>query len=144
LIRQFAEAEQYGRVNRVAAALAERFLPGPVTLVLRATCDWPPPLVVDGKIGLRCSSVPVVNEILARVGVPIAATSANISGRAERDRVQDIVDDFGDRVALYLDCGPLTGPASTVVDCSEDEPRVLREGAVASEEITLIVDELHD
>lgn len=144
LIRQFDEAENYGRVNRYIAALAERFLPGPVTLVLAATCDWPPPLVIDGKIGLRCSSARVINEILARVEAPITATSANISGQAERDRVQEIVDDFEDRVALYLDCGPLTGPASTVVDCSGDRPQVLREGAVTADEITRIMDELHD
>ena len=118
-------------------------MPGPVTLVLAATCDWPPPLVVNGKIGFRCSSVPVINEILALVEAPIAATSANISGRPERECVQEIVDDFGDRVALYLDSGPLTGPVSTVVDCSEDRPRVLREGAVAVAEITRIMDELH-
>jgi len=144
LIREFGEAERYGRVNRAATALAERFLPGPLTLVLAATCDWPPPRVVDGKIGLRWSSAPVVRALLALVEAPVTATSANISGRPEHDRVQEIVDDFEDRVALYLDSGPLTGPVSTVVDCSEDQPRVLREGAVALEEITRIIDELHD
>jgi L-threonylcarbamoyladenylate synthase len=144
LIDQFSEAERYGRVNCGAAALAERFMPGPVTLVLAATCNWPPPMVIDGKIGLRCSSSPVVHEILSRLKVPIAATSANISGQSERDNVSEIVDDFDDRVALYLDAGPLTGPASTVIDCSTDQPRVLREGAVAADEITRVMDELRD
>lgn len=144
LIRDFGEAERYGRVNRAATILAERFLPGPMTLVLSATCDWPPPRVVNGKIGLRWSSSPVVRGILDLVEVPVTATSANISGRPEHGRVQEIVDDFEDRVTLYLDSGSLVGPVSTVVDCSEDKPRVLREGAVTLEEITRIMDELHD
>ena len=144
LIRRFTEAEQYGRVNRATAILAERLLPGPVTLVLTATCDWPPPRVVDGKIGLRWSSAPVIQELLAMVKTLVTATSANISGHTEHDRVQEIVDDFEDRVGLYLDSGPLTGPVSTVVDCSTDLPRVMREGAVPLEEITRIMDELHD
>ncbi len=144
LIPIFADAERYGRVNRAASALAERFLPGPLTLVLSATCDWPPPMVVDGKIGLRCSSSPVMDELLARVKEPIAATSANISGQPERNGVEEIVADFEDRVTLYLDGGPLIGPVSTVVDCTEDRPRILREGAVGSEEITRIMDEILD
>ncbi|MCD6249048.1 MAG: threonylcarbamoyl-AMP synthase [candidate division Zixibacteria bacterium] len=144
LIRDFDEVEQYARVNRAAIALAERFLPGPMTLVLSATCDWPPPRVVNGKIGLRWSSSPVVRALLDLVEVPVTATSANITGQPEHGCVQEIVDDFEDRVALYLDSGSLTGPVSTVIDCSEDQPRVLREGAVALEEITRIMDELHD
>lgn len=144
LIRKPSEALELARFGPYAAALAGRYLPGPVTLVLEATVDWPPPIVVDGKIGLRCSLSAVIDALLKNVEAPITATSANISGRGERDCVQDIADDFGDEIALYLDGGPLTGPPSTVVDCTGAQPRVLREGAVSGDEIAQLMSDVNE
>lgn len=129
------DIEALGEMTPSARLLMERFLPGPLTLVLRARPDWPPPRVVEGKIGLRWSSSPVIDGLLRHVDCPLTATSANISGRPDPESVEEIVSQFGDRIDLYLDAGPLTGPTSTVVDFSGRTPRILREGAIPRADI---------
>ncbi len=124
-----------GRLSPVARRLAERFLPGPLTLVLPAVGQWHPVIVPEHAIGVRVSSSPLVAGIMSRVAYPVTATSANISGDEENERIEQIVDSFGSDVDLYLDGGPLTGLPSTVVDCTVDPPRVLREGAIDPEAI---------
>ena len=136
------EIESLGDLTSMARVLVERFLPGPLTLVLRARWDWPPPRVVDGKIGLRWSSSPVIDGLLRRLDCPLTATSANISGRPDPDSVEEIDSQFGDRVDLYMDAGPLTGPTSTVVDCSERRPRILRDGAIPRAEIESAIEQM--
>ena len=128
-----------GRMNPAARILAERFLPGPLTLVLEAVESWPPPRVVDGRIGIRYSPLGVIRAILGIIDFPLTATSANISGQAEGETVEEIRAGFEDRVELYLDAGPLTGPVSTVVDCSGDTTVILREGAIPSDAIRTAV-----
>ncbi len=135
LVRSREELAILGVLTPAARRLSTAFLPGPLTLVLTARQDWPPPRVVDGKIGLRLSSSPVIEGLLSRLDFPLTATSANISGQADPDGVEEIVSQFGDLVDLYLDAGPLTGLTSTVVDCSVDPAEILREGAVARKDI---------
>jgi len=130
---------KYGRMNLKARKLAEAFLPGPLTLVLESLRDWPPPRVVDGRIGLRCSSAPLVSLLLQRIDFPISATSANRTGRNASQSVQEIAGEFGADVDLYLDGGQLTGEPSTVVDCVGDQVRVLREGAIATTSIESVM-----
>ncbi|MBD3258070.1 threonylcarbamoyl-AMP synthase [candidate division GN15 bacterium] len=128
-----SSAEEIGRLavlSEDATRLSRRFLPGPLTLVLTARVDWPAPLVINGKIGVRWSSSPVIGALLTATGTPLTATSANLSGQGERERVEDVAQDFGEAVALYLNGGPLTGATSTVVDCTADHIRVLREAAI--------------
>jgi len=144
LVRSLAEAEDLGEMTPEALLLARSFLPGPLTIVSRARKDWPAPRVVDGKIGLRWSSSPVIQGLLARTEWPLAATSANISGQSDPEGVQEIISAFGERVGVYLDAGPLTGPTSTVVDCSTRRVRVLREGAIAREEIERVLGSLDE
>jgi L-threonylcarbamoyladenylate synthase len=138
--RSRAEIEQWGEVNERTARLIETFLPGPLTLVLKAKVDWPSPAVVNGRLGIRWSSSPLIQKLLAEIDTPITATSANLSGRAENERVQEIREDFGDAVAVYLDAGVLKGAISTVVDCTRDKLVVLRGGAIAAEDIDAAAD----
>jgi len=135
LLRSRDDLNKYGDMTTLASLVADRFLPGPLTMVLRSTRNWPPPRVVNGKIGLRVLDVPLVDRLLGSVGCPLAASSANRTGQKDADSVQEIRAELGDEVDLYLDAGPLTGMASTVVDCSEATARVLREGAVPAEDI---------
>jgi L-threonylcarbamoyladenylate synthase len=134
--------EQLGRLTPAARLLAEQYLPGPLTLVLAAAKAWPPPRVVEGRIGCRWSPAATIKAILAIIDFPLTATSANISGQCDAEVVQDIEAGFGDNVELYLDAGPLTGPTSTVVDCSGDGAVILREGAIAADAIRAAVAEL--
>ena len=143
LVREIAELSRYGAMSPAAERLAKEFLPGPLTLVLEATEAWPPPRVVEGKIGLRFSSAPLVSALLGRLDMAVTATSANISGRPDHDSVEGIASELKDQVDLYLDGGALTGPTSTVVDCSGPHPRLLREGAITREEIARTVDILN-
>lgn len=131
------EIAKYAEFTACARKLSAKFLPGPLTLVLKAKNESNPWLVADGKIGIRISSSPVINKLLTQTGTPLCATSANISGEESSDSISCIARELGDKVDLYLDGGMLSGPVSTVVDISTDIPVVLRAGAIDREEIEM-------
>lgn len=135
LVEQPGDIDRLGKINGPAKLLIGAFLPGPLTLVLASLKEWFPPAVVDGKIGVRCSSLPFVSGLVAALDVPLTATSANRAGESEFGSVDEIEREFGDEIDLYLDAGPLTGKTSTVVDCSGEEPVILREGAISRSRI---------
>jgi L-threonylcarbamoyladenylate synthase len=138
-VREISGIGNWGELNPVALMLARRFLPGPLTLVLRAVVPEQPGLVTDGKIGIRVSSSPVMQALLENMTFPLSATSANISGGPELESVTDVLSLLGDKVDLYLDGGPLTAMPSTVVDCSAGHPVILRQGSIGAEEIREVV-----
>lgn len=134
-IRSFDEINKFGMVNAAAQKIAETFLPGPMTLVVEARTDYPAPIVINGKIGLRFSSSKIITQLLAQSDFNLTATSANISGKNEPENIEEARKQFGDSINLYLDAGPLNGPSSTVVDCSGETYKILREGAISNEDI---------
>ncbi|MEA3296528.1 MAG: L-threonylcarbamoyladenylate synthase [candidate division Zixibacteria bacterium] len=134
-----ASMDVIGRMTPAARLLATRYLPGPLTLVVKAVIDRGAPLVVDGRIGLRVSPAPIVKKLLERTGFPLTATSANLSGRGDAGKVIEIAEMFGNNVDLYLDGGELFVPSSTVVDCTGDTVRVLRDGAIPKTEIMSVL-----
>ncbi|HUV31480.1 MAG TPA: L-threonylcarbamoyladenylate synthase [Acidobacteriota bacterium] len=136
----YEEFSQYGKRSSITDRLAVAFLPGPLTLVVEATTDPGEPVVVAGKIGLRVSSSRIVASLLQSVGVPLTATSANISGQTGSETATDIAAALGPEVDLYLDAGRLAGPVSTVVDCSGGHARILREGAISAPMIERALD----
>ncbi len=116
-------------------ALIERFWPGPLTIVVRSR----PGLDVDlgeddGTVGVRCPAHPAARALCAVAG-PLATTSANLHGEAPLSTAAEVASTFGSAVPVVLDGGPCTGRPSTVVDCTTEDPRVLREGAVAWDEV---------
>jgi L-threonylcarbamoyladenylate synthase len=121
------------RASRVVAAC----WPGALTLVLARTDvsrDWE--LGGDGAtIGVRVPDHPVARSLLGRTG-PLAATSANRSGEAPGRDHDELVATFGEAVAVYL-CGDgsVGGAASTVIDLTRPEPRILRRGDVDPEHV---------
>lgn len=125
----------YGRPTPLALKIAERFLPGPLTLVMESDIKLPEPLVVDGKIGIRISPAPFIKALLAEVVFPLTATSANPSGEKELDTVDEIARAFGGKVDMYIDAGLLDEPVSTVLDVSDETPVILREGAITAAEL---------
>jgi L-threonylcarbamoyladenylate synthase len=127
--------ESCGQMTPASRRLAAHFMPGPLTLVLTAGRDLTWPVVQEGRVGLRVSSSPVVQAILAKVQKPLTATSANLSGAPEAETVEQIAAGLGTGVALYLDGGRLVGPVSTVVHCQENDTELLREGAVSRVDI---------
>jgi L-threonylcarbamoyladenylate synthase len=135
IVRGLREIETLGDMTSEALLLAEQYLPGPLTLVLRSRQNWPPPRVVDGRIGIRWSSSPVVFGLMQRLDFPLTATSANISGRPDPEGVEEIASQLGDVVSLYLDAGQLSGLTSTVVDCSVEPVKILRDGAIPRSDV---------
>ena len=126
---------ELGEINHAARALLRHHLPGPLTLVLNARPALKAPIAVNGKIGIRYSSSPLIREIIRKMDVPLTATSANLSGGPESVRISEITILFRDQVGLYLDCGDLINPVSSVVDCSVDPPTMLRSGAISESSI---------
>lgn len=128
------EVPRYGRVNDVAVRLIDRFLPGPLTLVLVATDFCPSSLVSpDGKIGIRLPNHPLALAIAKNFG-PITATSANRHGGKPPSTCDEAREQLGDDVAIYVDAGPTpVGLESTVVDVASSRTVILREGAISKE-----------
>ena len=113
--------------------LADRFWPGPLTLVFEPEADFAAGVcAADGSVAIRVPAAAVARRLAALSGGPITATSANRAGRRPAATAAEVVTGLGAAVALVLD-GPasLTGLPSTIVDVRGSEPRLIREGAVA-------------
>lgn len=127
-----------------AARLAERFWPGPLTLVLPKRPEVPD-AVTGGldTVAVRVPAHPVALALLRTVGLPIAAPSANPSTRISPTTAQHVAKELGDRVALIIDGGPTTvGIESTVLDVSGDEPVLLRPGIISAAQLAEVVGEV--
>ena len=130
-------------VTPLARQLAARWWPGPLTLVLEA--DPSLPSVTTGglaTVAVRVPEHPVALALLRACGMPIAAPSANRSGRPSPTTAQHVVDDLGAAVDVVVDGGPCdVGVESTVVDARGDTPIVLREGSVTREMLGITGDQ---
>jgi L-threonylcarbamoyladenylate synthase len=132
LVRDFPEA---------ARRLAERFWPGPLTLVLPRT-DTVPEIVAAGgpTVGLRVPAHPVALGLLRACGFPLAAPSANPSTLLSPTTAEHVLRGLADRIELVLDAGPTPGGLeSTVLDVSETLPVLLRPGLVSAEALERVV-----
>jgi L-threonylcarbamoyladenylate synthase len=142
LLADAAQAPEIGQWPPVAADLAAAFWPGGLTVIVPQRPDVPLPAALTAgasTIGLRVPDHPAPRALAAAVG-PIPTTSANVSGVPEARDAAGIVDQLGEAVALVLDGGPAHGgPASTVVDCTVEPPRILRIGAVPAAEIERVL-----
>lgn len=126
-------------VQKVAAEIpplfrkmADKFWPGPLTLVLKASPELPKNLLGPGdSIGIRLPALLWLKKLVKESGFPITATSANISGERESADPEKIMDSFCGKVDLFVDGGKLclTLP-STVINLTSRRPEILREGAV--------------
>jgi L-threonylcarbamoyladenylate synthase len=124
-----------------AECLAARFWPGPLTLVLPRRANAPvTPLAAAGlpSLAVRVPANPVARALLEAAGLPIAAPSANRSGRVSPTTAEHVMAELEGRIAAVLDCGPASvGVESTVLDLSGPTPLLLRPGGVNAEAIAL-------
>ena len=126
-----------------AWALTEKFWPGPLTLVL-ARREAVPLRVTAGleTVAMRCPDHPLTREVLRRAGVPVAAPSANLSGKPSTTTAAHCVHDLWGKVEAILDGGPCrVGVESTILDLSVSPPRVLRPGGVTLEQLRRLLPE---
>ena len=118
-------------LSPVVDALAKAFWPGPLTLVLPKHPDLSPELSAYPTVGVRMPDHPFTLALLGQTG-PLATTSANISGGPNPTTAQEVLAQLGGRIDLVLDGGPTPGPAaSTVVDVSTPDFKILREGPIS-------------
>lgn len=126
------------RANPLALRLAKRFWPGPLTFVLPKT-DKIPGIVTAGlgSVAVRCSAHPDFRRLVEQCDFPIAAPSANPFAYISPTTAQHVEVGLGSRISFILDGGPCSfGVESTIIDLrDETEPRILRYGALAAEEI---------
>lgn len=143
LLAGAAQAADIGQLTPAARALGDALWPGGLTVVVPQRPDVPLPADLTGgaaTIGLRVPDHAAPRALAAGVG-PLPTTSANVSGVSEARTASEILEQLGDAVDLVLDGGEAHGgPASTVVDCSTDEPRILRLGAIPAERVAAILD----
>ena len=131
-------------IPEVAYRLAEAFWPGPLTLVLPAK-EIVPTCTTAGlpTVAVRCPDNEVTREIIRLSGVPIAAPSANISGKPSTTTAAHVLHDHDGKIAAVVDGGPCrVGVESTILDLSEKEPRLLRPGGITGEQLCRIVGDI--
>ena len=115
-------------VTPAARVLAERFWPGPLSLVLVAPRR--------GTIAFRVPDHAIARRLIAASGGGLPVTSANRSGQGDCRTADEVMAQLDGRIALVLDGGPTTGGvSSTVVDCTTEQIKILREGAISAEQI---------
>jgi L-threonylcarbamoyladenylate synthase len=131
-------------VPATAAALAKRFWPGPLTLVVRRAESVPLEVTAGmDTVAVRVPAHPVAHALLAAAAVPIAAPSANLFSRPSPTRASHVLADLDGRIDMVLDAGPVDiGVESTVVDLTTVPPTVLRPGAVGVERLRDIIPDL--
>jgi len=116
--------------------LARRFWPGPLTMVMRVGENFPSNLKAGGdSLGFRLSSSLICQEISRFCGLPLTATSANISGRGNCTSAQQVIKELGKEIDLVVDGGATPGGCSTVVDITLQPPKILRSGVISEEAI---------
>ena len=121
--------------------LAEAFWPGPLTMVLPAR-DSVPKRTTAGlsTVAVRCPDCAVTRDIIRLAGVPLAAPSANLSGKPSTTTAQHVYHDHAGKIPLIVDGGACrVGVESTIVDLTETPPRLLRPGGITPEQLTEIL-----
>ena len=131
-------------IPEAAWLLAEKFWPGPLTMVLPAKPTVPSRTTAGlPTVAVRCPDCAVTREIIRLAGVPIAAPSANISGKPSTTTAEHVRHDHDGRIAAIVDGGPCrVGVESTIVDLTEDTPRLLRPGGITPEQLICVLGDL--
>jgi L-threonylcarbamoyladenylate synthase len=132
------------KIDHTARMLIDRFFPGPLTIVLKKK-DSVPEIVSAGlpTIGVRCPSHPIASAFLSHCNHPVAAPSANLSGRPSPTDWKTVYHDLGGKISCLLRGAPSTiGLESTIVDCTVNPPRLLRTGAISIESLRELIPDL--
>ncbi len=129
------------KIPKAAKDLMEAFWPGPLTIILKAG-DAVPRQTTGGldTVALRMPNHPVALELIKKSGLPIAAPSANASGRPSPTKAAHVMEDLSGRIDMVLDGGEVEiGVESTIVDLTGDTPQILRPGYITKEMLESVV-----
>ena len=136
MIGDFSHLERVATgVTSMAEKLARRFWPGPLTIILPRSPSIPDAVTPLLTVGVRIPDFAPTQELL-RLSGPLAVTSANLSGQGSPSTAMGVNVQLGGRIPLILDGGVTPGGIpSTVVDCTQDQPVIVREGPISLEQI---------
>lgn len=126
----------------LAYVLARKFWPGPLTMILKCRTDVVPSIITAGldTVAMRCPNHPVTLAIIREAGIPVAAPSANTSGRPSCTTAQDVLEDMDGKIEGIVDGGPCTvGVESTILDLTCDPPKLLRPGGLPLEALEQVI-----
>lgn len=120
--------------------LARRFWPGPLTIIVKAASRLPLKVTANtGNVALRVPNAKIPLAVVGAAGIPITATSANLSGESECTTAEAVRDQLRNRIAIIVDGGASPREvASTIIDLTDEDARwrVMREGAIPAQEIS--------
>lgn len=130
-------------VTPLAQKLIDAFMPGPITIVMKKSSSIADETTAGlDTVGVRMPSHPVANKFLKMCGVPVAAPSANLSGRPSPTGSRSVLEDMNGYIYAIIDGGDSDyGLESTVVDCTGDKPVILRPGAVTKADIDSLLED---
>lgn len=136
LVKSLESAETIAYMSEGARELAKKFWPGPLTIVVRAKDVLSSLLRPKGSVGVRSPDHAICQQLLGLCSGLLVGTSANVTGRPPATSAEEALQALGDRVDIIVDSGrsPL-GVSSTVVDLTENDLRILREGPINRQEI---------
>ncbi len=142
LIADVAQSYELAReVDTTFDKLAEKFWPGPLTIIVKASSRLPLRVTANtGNVALRVPDAPIARAVVRELGLPITATSANLAGHAECSHARCVREQLGDKIPMIVDGGPTArNVATTIVDLSGggNSWMILREGAIPTHEIVL-------
>jgi L-threonylcarbamoyladenylate synthase len=126
-------------LTNVARILAQKFWPGPITLIVERHPALPPDMSGTSTVGVRVPDHKFAIQLFTEVG-PLAVTSANLSGHPSTVTPDDVISNLNGRIDLLVDGGPTPGKVpSTVVDCTGETPLILRKGPLTEDQILSVL-----
>lgn len=139
IVADLEQAKRFGKINEEAEKLVQKFMPGPLTLVVEKQPSVPD-LLAERTIAFRISGNRVAREICSALGNAVTATSANMHGRPSTYSARDVIKEFNSRVHMIIDAGELPHSApSTIYDVAQK--KVLRLGPITETQIRLALGE---
>ena len=135
IVSDLKTIKKYGKITKKIKLLINKFMPGPLTIITHKKKAIPD-ILNPNEIAFRISSNPVAALLTRGVGLPITATSANISGKPPLYKIKEVIKTFDKKVEMILDCGNLPKiKPSTYIDMKNDKPKIIREGPISINEI---------
>jgi L-threonylcarbamoyladenylate synthase len=125
-----------------AQKLIKRFWPGPLTLLLDAREDLPQLITAGtGKVAVRVPGASFALDLARSIGIPLTATSANLSGQPPAESSEEVIRHFGDALDIVIDGGKTPGGLpSTIVEVTGERVKIVRPGKISEEEVLKAVD----
>ena len=145
LVESVDQAEELGDVHasEIFEVLARKYWPGPLTIIVKAAARVPLKVTANtGHVALRVPAASIPLAVIRAAGVPITATSANVSGASECTTADGVRQQLGNAIPLIVDGGPSPREVpSTIVDLTGDHWSVVREGTIPTQELTQLLGE---